>query len=275
MTPGVSADLFVDDKKIATVSDKQEIPVSAGQRKVKLVGPTGARCEQPMNLAAGKTTTLECAMSAGPSPGSPGSPDGANPGSAASPGTGDTAPGAGGGSGSAAGSGSNQLSPPGAASDRVVPDKADKMPAEEPARAGKTDKPADKIGEAPRPPAVTADKSPGHASPKPLDKPAKPSDVDDDLGRLQGGTKPGDRRPTEARKPIADDAAKGYLAVTSKSTARIAVDGVETGLSTPITGHMLPLSPGKHRVTFLIGDDHPTFTVAIKAGENTALHKDL
>src|SRR5439155_24925224 len=91
MTSGVTADLFVDDKKIATVSDKQEIPVSAGQRKVKLVGPTGARCEQPMNLPAGKTTTLECAMAAAPGPGSAG---GESAGSAAA--------GPGAGSGSAA-----------------------------------------------------------------------------------------------------------------------------------------------------------------------------
>ena len=63
---GISADLFVDDKKIATVSDKQEIPVGAGQRKVKLVGPNGAKCEQELKLAAGKTTPLECPMKAAP-----------------------------------------------------------------------------------------------------------------------------------------------------------------------------------------------------------------
>jgi serine/threonine protein kinase len=272
MTPGVSADLFVDDKKVATVSDKQEIPVSAGQRKVKLVGPTGARCEQPMNLAAGKTTTLECAMTAGPA-------------SAAPPGAGSASPGAestaapGSGSGSSA-TGAGGAAPPG---DRVVPDKTDKMPAEEPTRPSKADKQADRSS-GPSPPAGgAADKSQGHASAKPVDKPvdrpARPSDVDDDLGRLQGGTKPGDRRPAEPKKPIdkaGDDAAsRGYLAVTSKLPARIAVDGVDTGLTTPITGHMLPLAPGKHKVTFVMGNDRRvTFPVLIKAGENTALHED-
>ena len=78
-----------------------------------------------------------------------------------------------------------------------------------------------------------------------------------------------------AKKPVDDGTARGYLAVTSKSPAKIVVDGVDTGLSTPITGHMLPLSPGKHKVTFVIGNDRVTFPVVIKAGENSALHKDL
>jgi outer membrane biosynthesis protein TonB len=147
------------------------------------------------------------------------------------------------------------------------------MPAEEPARPVKAEKPiekpADKPADKPSEPARPA------AADKPrTDKPAKPADIDDDLGRLQGGTKPGERK-TEVKKPIDDATPKGYLAVTSKSPAKILVDGVDTGLSTPITGHMLPLSPGKHKVTFLIGTDRVTFPVVIKAGENSALHKDL
>jgi hypothetical protein len=47
---GVSADLYVDDKKIATVSDGQEIPVTSGSRKVKLLGPSNAKCEQRLEL---------------------------------------------------------------------------------------------------------------------------------------------------------------------------------------------------------------------------------
>ncbi|MEO7096269.1 MAG: hypothetical protein ABI175_23620, partial [Polyangiales bacterium] len=81
---GISADLFVDDKKIATVSDKQEIPVGAGQRKVKLVGPNGAKCEQDLKLAAGKTTPLECPMKAAPTE----IPAGSGSGSSATTGTG-------------------------------------------------------------------------------------------------------------------------------------------------------------------------------------------
>jgi hypothetical protein len=35
---------------------------------------------------------------------------------------------------------------------------------------------------------------------------------------------------------------------------------------------MLPLSPGKHKVTF--GSERASYSVVIKAGENSALHKD-
>ncbi|MBA3457655.1 MAG: protein kinase, partial [Deltaproteobacteria bacterium] len=58
----VQADLYVDDKKIATVSDGQEIPVSAGSRKVKLLGPSNAKCEQKLELPGGKTTPVECGL---------------------------------------------------------------------------------------------------------------------------------------------------------------------------------------------------------------------
>jgi len=281
MTPGVSADLFVDDKKIGTVSDKQEIPVSAGQRKVKLVGPTGARCEQPMNLAAGKTTTLECAMSAGPGTGSadpaltPGtgsasaaSPDSATPSTATGSGS---ATGGGSATGSGSAEGSNDAKPAAAATDHPVPDKTDKMPTEEPARGTKVEKPVERSGESAKP---TSNDKPAHASDKSrTDKPKAP-EVDDELGRLQGGTKPGERK-TEVKKPVDDGTPRGYLAVTSKSPAKIFVDGLDTGLTTPITGQMLPLSPGKHKVTLVGRDDRATFPVVIKAGENTALHKDL
>ncbi|HUJ59444.1 MAG TPA: protein kinase, partial [Kofleriaceae bacterium] len=64
MSPGVTAELYVDDKKVASVSDKQELPLSPGVRRIKLVGPNGVRCEEPVKLEAGKTTPLECPMTA-------------------------------------------------------------------------------------------------------------------------------------------------------------------------------------------------------------------
>jgi serine/threonine protein kinase len=301
MPSGVTADLFVDNKKVATVSDQQEIPVSAGQRTVKLIGPSGTRCEQSMTLAAGKTTTLECAMAA-PAVGSDGS--------------------------AAAGSndGKSSSATP-AVPDHPVPDKTDKMPIEEPAtptdRAGKSpdkpagtddrtsaktlehasktpDKPGDKTPDKPgdktldkpgdrtldkpvdkaaaKPPDKLSEKTPEKAPDKPSDKPAlkteRPADkpkatVDDDpLGKLQGGIKPGD-------KHAARTDAKGYLNVSNTTAAKILVDGDDTGLTTPITGHTLPLSPGVHKVTFLIRNDKVTFSVMIAPGETAVLQKDL
>jgi serine/threonine protein kinase len=300
MAPGVSAELFVDDKEKAAVRDTQEIPVSAGAHKVKLVGPNGVRCEQEMKLAPGKTTTLECLMNAA------GSGDGSakpavGPGSGSAVGSGSTV-----GSGSAAGGGlqgSNDAKPDTKPSDHPVLDKTDKMPIED--KAKPADKAADKISDKPadkasdKPADKVSSKTMEHAASKPADKvvktpdrikPVKPPVVEDDpLGRLQGGTKPGDKKPLDVKKPAdkpSDEPslkqpprspadAKGYAAISSTPSARISIDGKDTGLSTPISGRALPLSPGRHKVTFVIGGDKFTFSVTIKAGDTTALHKEL
>jgi serine/threonine protein kinase len=291
---GITAELFVDGKKTATVGDKQEIPVPAGTHKVKLVGPGGDGCEQEMKLEAGKTKTLECTLNVAPaSPGSgdkvPGTPAG---GSAAAAGSAGEAPGAAGGAspagaatGSAPGSatapvpGATDVKPSGAdPKDTPVPDKTDRMPVEDKKPSARAVDPADRPIDKPvraqdKPadhPASVATKPPDRSADKP--KPAKVA-VDDELGRLDGGTKPGDKKPDDKAKPAAD--AKGYVAITSSPPARISIDGKDTGLSTPITGHTLPLSPGKHKVMFLIGGDKFTFSVVIKPGETAAVHKEL
>ena len=120
---------------------------------------------------------------------------------------------------------------------------------------------------------------------KPVDKttdrprPAKPPVEDDPLGRLQGGIKPGDKKPADdpALKPLpkVPGDTRGYAAITSTPPARITIDGKDTGLSTPIAGNALQLPPGKHKVTFVIGGDKFTFSVVIKAGEVASMHKDL
>ena len=63
--------------------------------------------------------------------------------------------------------------------------------------------------------------------------------------------------------------------MTSKPAAKIAVDGVDTGLATPIAGHAVPLSPGKHKITFSVGSDKYTFVVTAKQGETVTIHKDF
>jgi len=267
MTPGISADLFVDNNKIATVRDRQEIPVTAGLRKVRLVGPDGQGCEQEMTLAAGKIAALECAVNAAPSAGSDSGRAGTGGGSAsATPGAMGSAAGvtSAAGSGAAAGSGlaagsAAQKPADAVSSDHGVgepPDKTD--PQDKTNKPGKADRPSERAkpdGVADRPASRSADR------PKP-----KPAAAEDDLGRLQGGTKLGDRKSTDG---------KSYLNVTSKPTARIAVDGVDSGLSTPIAGRALPLLPGRHKITFTVGGDKFTFPVVTKAGETATLHKDF
>ena len=65
------------------------------------------------------------------------------------------------------------------------------------------------------------------------------------------------------------------MQLTSKPSAKILVNGVDTGMSTPITGRKLALPAGRHRVTFQIGGDKFTFPVVVKAGETVTLDKEL
>jgi len=90
-------------------------------------------------------------------------------------------------------------------------------------------------------------------------------------------TKVAEKKPETPEKPAekADTSGKGYLVITSKPSAKIGIDGTDTGLSTPISGKTLGLTPGKHKVTFIMGDDRYTFPVTITAGKTERLDKDL
>ncbi|HEY1547161.1 MAG TPA: hypothetical protein VGG28_05050, partial [Kofleriaceae bacterium] len=244
MTKGVRADLFVDDKEIAWVADGIEVPVSAGPRHVALVAANGVKCEEPVKLEAGKTTTLKCDMqppAAGSDSGSAAAVNGSDAGSAvpavpaATTTTGSNA-------GSAvAGSGAGVATPVPAVTTNDV-------------------KPATPTPVAPTlPPTNDATV----AKPTPI-TPTKPTPKPE-----PAITK------VETPKPAATASDKGYLTITSKPSAKIAVDGVDTGLSTPIGGHALSLAPGKHRITFIMGDDRYTFPVTINGGQSQAMSKDL
>jgi len=268
MPPNINADLFLDGSKerVAVVANGQKIPVTAGARKVRIVAPNGQFCEQEITLPSSKTTIVECPLLKSGGAGSAGS---ASAGSA--------------GSGSAAGSATKPVAasatievvmPSGVKGDLYI-DGIKVAPVESkqkvPATVGKhkvrivagtavceqdLELVADKTTE------LECNKL---KTDKTVKKPDKPIEK-----------KPPDKMPTEenpADKTVAVD--KGYLNVYSKPSAKIAVDGKETGLSTPITGRALPLAPGKHKVTFAIGNDRFTFTVTIKAGATETLSKDL
>jgi hypothetical protein len=68
---------------------------------------------------------------------------------------------------------------------------------------------------------------------------------------------------------------KGYLQVFSKPAAKILVDGVDTGMTTPISGQSLALPPGKHKITFVVAGDRYAYPVVIEAGATETLTKDL
>ncbi len=71
----------------------------------------------------------------------------------------------------------------------------------------------------------------------------------------------------------ADDA--GYLVLSTRPAAIVFIDGKDTGMWTPVTGRKLALSPGKHMVTLIIGEDRFTYPVKIEAGATARMTKDL
>jgi len=78
--------------------------------------------------------------------------------------------------------------------------------------------------------------------------------------------------PYEADPPT-DPESNGYLHVYSTPQARIFIDGSDTGLRTPIRGDKLQLSPGRHKVTFVIDDSKYTYSVRIRSGQAESITK--
>jgi hypothetical protein len=69
-----------------------------------------------------------------------------------------------------------------------------------------------------------------------------------------------------------DEGNAGYIVLSSVPKARVAVDGVDTGLTTPTK---LKLAAGKHKISFSYGTTKTTFPVSIVANETVTLNKSL
>jgi hypothetical protein len=82
------------------------------------------------------------------------------------------------------------------------------------------------------------------------------------------------KRAQKSRRPPRPpaDIKTSELVVMSKPFARIFVDSVDTGSSTPMK---IMLAPGKHKVTFQVGADKFTYSVNLKANETFKLYKDF
>jgi hypothetical protein len=68
---------------------------------------------------------------------------------------------------------------------------------------------------------------------------------------------------------IAAQPSKGYVKIVAPKDAQTLVDGAAPSGSLS----KLPLSPGKHKVQFIIGSDKHSFSVMVKAGETITLDK--
>ena len=68
----------------------------------------------------------------------------------------------------------------------------------------------------------------------------------------------------------------GYLVANTQPWAKVVIDGKDTGKTTPIAPRSkIPLKPGKHTVTFVAGGKKYTYDIAVKAGEDLYLIKQL
>lgn len=85
---------------------------------------------------------------------------------------------------------------------------------------------------------------------------------------------PGSDSPKRNRQAALDK--YGYLTAWTRPWARIHVDGKDTGKVTPIApAARIKLSPGTHKVRFMVGRKAHEFSVIIKAGQETKLVKIL
>jgi len=239
MTAGITGRMFIDDKDSMTVEDGQDVPISAGKHKIRIVGPVNA-CDTIVSLEGGKTTTLDCVL--------------APPSGSAAAQTGSA------GSAAVAQVGSPEVKTPEVKAPEV--------------KTPEVKTPEVKAPEVPQ--------TKGSASVK------TPEVKTETIKTRAPETKTTSHKTTETKTPEhtkttestktetgAADPSKGYLQVFSKPVAKILVDGVDSGMKTPISGHTLALTPGKHKVTFVIGDDRFTYPVTIKQGSTETMSKDL
>ncbi|HEY4180858.1 MAG TPA: protein kinase [Kofleriaceae bacterium] len=288
---GATAKLFVDDKEIKSVSNGETVDVDAGKRKVKLLGASDSKCEAVLDLPGGKVTPLQCDIKAAPPETKPAEvkteekkPDETK--AVATP-PAETGSGSGSGSGSAAAAATTPTT-------NVAT--TDKMPPEE-------KKPTDKTVE--KPPATKVEP---FATSHPTTPETKPSEsktaVKVETKTVATPTKTPEikapvtkvpeKTPTKTPEKVVttpvktpetkatpaatktDPNGNGYLQVFSKPAgAKVLVDGVDTGFTTPVSGKQITLAPGKHKVSLVNGSDKFTYAVNIKPGATEILSKDL
>ncbi|HSD91083.1 MAG TPA: protein kinase [Kofleriaceae bacterium] len=274
MPPGMTAEMLIDGTRIATVENGRMLGVTPGTKHIKLVGNNGLSCDDPqVNLEPGKTTTLECAF--GKEMG------GSASGSAAAQ--------------SATGSGATQVAQGGTetktdtkATDTKSTDTKATDTKSTDAKNVTTTKATDTKAtdtKSTDTKSTTGTKTTDTKSTKTSDtkstdsKNTKTTDTKSTDTKTTDtkttDTKATDTKTTDTKSTAVADPTKGYLQVFSKPPAKILVDGVETNMKTPISGHTLPLAPGKHKITFVINDDRFTYPVVIKAGSTETMSKDL
>jgi serine/threonine protein kinase len=297
---GVSAKLFVDDKEVKSVANGETVDVDAGKRKVKLVGAPDSKCEATLDLPGGRVTPLQCTIKGAPPETKPTDvkTDTTKPDETKAVDTKPAETGSGSGSAAAAATGSGSAAVATTPTTNVAT--TDKMPPEEkkPATVEKTaeTKPAEiKTATTPETKATTTTtkvdtststhptetkpvektvKTPEKVATTPVKTPEKTPVKTPEKTPAKTPEKVSSTTPTATKTATASG--NGFLQVFSKpSGAKVLVDGVDTGFTTPVSGNKISLAPGKHKVSLVNGGDKLTYAVMIKAGATEILSKDL
>ncbi len=93
--------------------------------------------------------------------------------------------------------------------------------------------------------------------------------------RVTAPPEPQKPAPTPAEPNVtggSEDNQSGFLSASSNPPARLIVDGNDTGKTTP---SKVPVSPGKHKVTFVVGDQKFNYNIMVEPGQDYSLSKSL
>ncbi|MFH0902031.1 MAG: hypothetical protein V2A73_15480, partial [Pseudomonadota bacterium] len=129
-------------------------------------------------------------------------------------------------------------------------------------------------------PASNPDQGAGQSSARDLPAAAGEGEGEGDAGERTASpasmsVRPGEGSPAgtgegESAKEV------GWLTADSSPWAEVLVDGKETGRRTPIANRAkIPLPPGTHKVTLVVGGKRHEFEVVIKAGRTTHFKKTI
>ncbi|HLL22047.1 MAG TPA: hypothetical protein VK427_07945, partial [Kofleriaceae bacterium] len=253
----MTAELTVDNKKLQAVKNGLEIPVSAGRKKIVLTGPDGVRCEKELDLLAGKTTTLACNMAVVPATSAPRTSATSTGSSASTTGSGSAT--AGSPSSAAAGaSAATSTSSAGSADTRAPTGSATAGGVTTGAGSA-----ADGSASSPSSGSASATKASATAS---SDRGTRDKATRDKVDKVPREKVPVDDNPIDRAASLPS---KGFLKIVPPAGAQIMID------SAPPAGSInkLALTPGKHKVMFILGADKHTFSVTVKAGETVTLDK--
>jgi len=237
---GAPADVFVNDQKRGALENGrlQLDRLAAGRYQIRVERAGASPCTRDVDVAAGDTATIHCEL--GP----------------AAVATAPIAP----------------VAPPAPTEPPTAAPPADSPPASahrlHPGSTSDRDRDAVRGGDGSGgdpPPTVEMSAAPSGK--------AKEAAATDDAA-----IKPASGDDSEEPPPPADDeaAAKGFLVAYTSPWARLLIDDVDTGKSTPIRPpRKIPLAAGKHRLTFVVNDQSVDYWITITAGKTLTFNKDL